>query len=236
VVNADSLRDTTTMARRPRPSVEPIEDESMHLPGAIRASVWIVAAGLAATGAVMVAQTEVGARRIAETRAQIPALTRSVLDVIGGASRGPRTAEAAPTGTNAQTQDLTATVQSLAADRDRLLARLDAIERSVDATGTAHTSPDAVKAPFGIDVAGGKTLEGLRTAWATMKGQQGGRFDSLQPLVVLREGAKPGDVEFRLVAGPVPSATAAARWCAALAETLTTCRPAPYEGQRLTAR
>jgi hypothetical protein len=226
------------MARRQKPVAGSIEDDEMNLRGAVRASVWIVAAGLSVAGAVMAAQTETGARRVAETTAQIPDLSRAVLSIFGG-PRGPRTAEATPI-TDPQTRQLAETVQSLAADRDRLLARLDAVERNVDVTGTtARTAaPEAVemKSAFGIDIGGDRTPEALRVRWTTLKAQQGRYFDGLQPIMAVREGAKPGDVEFRLVAGPLPSAAAAARWCAALAETLTNCRPAPFDGQRLAGK
>jgi hypothetical protein len=226
------------MARRRDSVAGPFEDDEMNLRGAVRASVWIVVAGLSVAGAVLTAQTETGAKRVAETTAQIPQLSRSVLSLFG-APKGPRAAEAAPA-VDPQTRQLTEAVQSLAADRDRLVARLEAIEHRGDVTGST-VAPSAapataeVKAGFGIDIGGERTPDALRTRWTTIKAKQGRYFDGLQPIMAVREGAKAGEVEFRLVAGPLPSAAAAARWCAALAETLTACRPAPFDGQRLIA-
>jgi hypothetical protein len=223
------------MARRRDAVIGPFEDDEMNVRGAVRASVWIVAAGLSVAGAVLAAQTETGAKRVAEATAQIPQLSRSVLSLFG-APKGPRAAEAAPS-VDPQTRQLAEAVQSLAADRDRLVARLEAIEHRGDVTGstaqnTAQATTD-VKVGFGIDIGGDRTPDALRARWTSIKAKQGRYFDGLQPIMTVREGAKPGDVEFRLVAGPLPSAAAAARWCAALVETLTACRPVPFDGQRL---
>jgi hypothetical protein len=223
------------MARRRDAVIGPFEDDEMNVRGAVRASVWIVVAGLSVAGAVLAAQTETGAKRVAETTAQIPQLSRSVLSLFG-APKGPRSAEAAPS-VDPLTRQLTEAVQSLAADRDRLMARLEAIEHRGDVTGStgqsAAPATTEVNAGFGIDIGGERTLDALRARWTSIKAKQGRYFDGLQPIMAIREGTKPGDVEFRLVAGPLPSAAAAARWCAALAETLTACRPVPFDGQRL---
>jgi hypothetical protein len=221
------------MARRRDAVIGPFEDDEMNVRGAVRASVWIVAAGLSVAGAVFAAQTETGAKRVAETTAQIPQISRSVLSLFG-APKGPRAAEAAPS-LDPQTRQLTEAVQSLAADRDRLVARLEAIEHRGDVTGSTASATAEVKAGFGIDIGGERTPDALRARWTTIKAKQGRYFDGLQPIMVVHEGAKPGEVEFRLVAGPLPSAAAAARWCAALVETLTACRPVPFDGQRLVA-
>ncbi len=224
------------MARRRKPPVEPDDEDGLNLHGVMRASAWLVAAGLSVAGAVMAAQTEAGARRLEEARAQIPALTQSLRSLFSS-PRGPRSADAAPG--DIQAQQLAEAVRSLAADRDWLLARLEAIERNVDAVGAVAPAPEPGldgKAAYGIDIGGARTLEGVRARWSAAKAQHGARFDGLHPIIVVREEAKPGEVEFRLVAGPLPSAAAAARWCAALAETLRACRPVPFEGQRLAVR
>jgi hypothetical protein len=49
----------------------------------------------------------------------------------------------------------------------------------------------------------------------------------------VREGKRPGEIELRLVAGPLGNAGAAARLCAALAAAGKACQPAVYDGQRL---
>jgi hypothetical protein len=52
----------------------------------------------------------------------------------------------------------------------------------------------------------------------------------------VRESARPGGVELRLVAGPIANAASAARLCATLAAAGATCQPATFDGQRLAMR
>jgi hypothetical protein len=52
-------------------------------------------------------------------------------------------------------------------------------------------------------------------------------------VVAVRDGAKPGALELRLVVGPLANAGVAARLCAALADAGLTCAPAIFDGQRL---
>ena len=47
------------------------------------------------------------------------------------------------------------------------------------------------------------------------------------------EGQKPGAIELRLVVGPLPNASIAARLCAALSAAGQSCQPAVFDGQRL---
>jgi hypothetical protein len=58
----------------------------------------------------------------------------------------------------------------------------------------------------------------------------------LRPLVNVRDGAKPGTAEFRLIAGPLANAGAAARICATLQAKGATCHTAVFDGQRLALR
>ncbi len=89
---------------------------------------------------------------------------------------------------------------------------------------------------FGVDVGGASTIEGLRALWISVKGTRPVMFDGLQPVVSVREGAKRGSVELRLVAGPLSNAGNAARLCAALADAGLFCQPTVYDGQHLAAR
>jgi len=52
-------------------------------------------------------------------------------------------------------------------------------------------------------------------------------------VIAIREGAKPGSMELRLVAGPLANASIAARLCAALAAAGQSCQPTVFDGQRL---
>ena len=91
----------------------------------------------------------------------------------------------------------------------------------------------ATKTEFGVDVGGNASIEGLRSLWGTLKSAQPALFDGLRPIIAVREGQKPGAVELRLIAGPLPNASIAARLCAALSTAGQSCQPAVFDGQRL---
>jgi biotin carboxyl carrier protein len=95
--------------------------------------------------------------------------------------------------------------------------------------------PPAPSRPqFGLDLGSATTVEGLRLLWTNAKSKHGTALEGLRPVMTVRDHARPGGVELRLIAGPVPNAAAAARLCAAMAGTV--CQPAVYEGQRLALR
>jgi hypothetical protein len=90
------------------------------------------------------------------------------------------------------------------------------------------------KPEFGIDLGRANSVEGLRQLWATIKSKHGGALEGLRPIVTVREIARSGGVELRLVAGPISNAAAAARLCAAMAG--ATCHPTTFDGQKLALR
>lgn len=91
----------------------------------------------------------------------------------------------------------------------------------------------ASKTEFGVDLGGDTSMEGLRLLWGALKANNAGLLEGLRPLVTIREGAKPGTVELRLVAGPLGNAGAAVRLCAAIANAGVGCQPSVFDGQRL---
>jgi hypothetical protein len=101
---------------------------------------------------------------------------------------------------------------------------------------TPADTPPTAKVDFGVDLGSAPTIEGLRALWTSAKGRHGALLDGLRPIVVLRERAKPGGVELRLVVGPLPSAAMAARMCVVITTTGTVCQPAVFDGQRLALR
>jgi hypothetical protein len=178
---------------------------------------------------------------------------------------------------------LAETVRSLAADRDRLLARIATLEQSLDGiTGSiarvekaarttspspnapapsaapaepppARSAPDedvtssipmpppqpgssAGKTEFGLDLGSATTVEALRTAWTAALRRHGPLLEGLRPVVQMRERPRPGGMELRLIAGPVPNAAAAARLCVSMTAAGAICAPAVFEGQRLAVR
>lgn len=94
--------------------------------------------------------------------------------------------------------------------------------------------PVAPRTEFGVDLGRANSVEGLRQLWAAAKSRHGGALEGLRPIVAVREIARGGGIELRLVAGPVPNAAAAARICALLPG--AACHPTVFEGQRLALR
>jgi hypothetical protein len=92
------------------------------------------------------------------------------------------------------------------------------------------------KTEFAIDLGGDMSIDGLRARWANIKGNHGAALAGMRPLVSVREGAKPGTVELRLIAGPVANAGDAAKVCANLQTKGVACRTTEFDGQKLSLR
>lgn len=243
-----------------------------------RLGAWSGITILSVAAALIAAYTETGARRLASGESMVT--SREALS---------------PAADN-ETRRLADAVRVLTADRDRLAARVGALERNLDdVTGSipnrvseagnpaasplppslapgppaAAASPAVVAAPpttigrpqasavtrptglvpiaadaaatgstatrteFGIDLGAAATVEGLRNLWTSLKGTQAPLLEGLRPVAAVRDGAKPGTLELRLVAGPLANAGVAAKLCAALADAGLTCAPAVFDGQRL---
>jgi hypothetical protein len=88
----------------------------------------------------------------------------------------------------------------------------------------------------GVDLGGGSNIEALRALWTSIRGKHPALIDGLRPVVSIRDGARPGEVELRLVAGPLLNAATAARLCNSLSALGLACQPALFEGQRLALR
>ena len=94
----------------------------------------------------------------------------------------------------------------------------------------------APKPEFAIELGAAPTVSGLRTLWERTRARQPAHLGNLHPLISVRDGAKPGTAELRLVAGPIANAATAARLCAALVTAGVPCQPAMFDGQRLALR
>ncbi|MFL5105617.1 MAG: hypothetical protein ACJ8DX_05910 [Xanthobacteraceae bacterium] len=94
----------------------------------------------------------------------------------------------------------------------------------------------ATKTEFAIDIGGDSTFEGLRALWSSLKSRHAALFNGLRPVVAVREGAKPGALELRLVIGPLSNAGTAARLCATLTASGLPCQPTVFDGQRFALR
>jgi len=95
--------------------------------------------------------------------------------------------------------------------------------------------PGALAVEFAVDLGAATTIEAMQTRWSEIKASQSPLFDSLKPLVSLKDGGKAGQ-ELHLIAGPLANAGASARFCAVLSGSGIACRQAVYEGQHLAAR
>ena len=245
---------------------------------------WGLAAIAAVSVAYLVGSSDLGLRRMATAFSNVQGLP---------------TAAAVQPRDDGEIVRLSETLRRLTGDRDRLLTRLDMLERNLDdLTGSISlkpvpprasentpptppeptftqptipsiaplaskppnaaavpvqppmvvapanesvqddtpTPPATAKVDFGIDLGSAQTVEGLRSLWTAAKGKHAKLLDGLRPIVVLRENARPGGVELRLVAGPLASAALAARLCVVIITAGTVCQPAVFDGQRLAMR
>jgi hypothetical protein len=249
-------------------SLSPAQDDGGfgHL---FKLGLWGGAAAACLLLVALATRTDTGQARLAAAYA---ALT--------GTAETPQQQSAAREREREDARRMTAMIRNLTDDRDRLLARMTALERNYeDVTGSigklanapspppsdaavsaptqapvasppapspapaavvASIAPEpqgpvSTKAEFGIDIGGGPTLVALRTAWDRASRNHGALLDGLRPLVAVRDG-RAGQVELRLVIGPIGNAAAAARLCAALAGAGASCQPTMFEGQRLALR
>ena len=234
-----------------------------------RLTIWGVSAASALFVALYAATTETGRERLFVAFAEI----HEVLMPTGVKPIRPLDAR--------EGRRLAETVRSLAADRDRLLARVAMLEQSLDgvtgsiaqaekaarttpapsvvpapapravpAEPTTRSAPDedvtssipmppqppgasAAKPEFGLDLGSATTVDALRTAWTAAVRRHGPLLEGLRPVVQMRERPRPGGMELRLIAGPVPNAAAAARLCISMTAAGAICAPSVFEGQRL---
>jgi hypothetical protein len=114
------------------------------------------------------------------------------------------------------------------------------VSSSIHTSSTAPTQPTPMAEPakpeFGLDLGNGPSVESLRAAWTAASRRHASLLQGLMPRVQSRERGQGVAVELRLIAGPIPTAAAAARLCAAMIAAGAVCAPAAFEGQRLALR
>jgi hypothetical protein len=212
-----------------------LADERFELAPLARAALWASLAALAVFGAVLAAQSEAGSKRLAAAWGALPGSGRPAV-----AAQRPATQPVPASSLEAEIRQLADGVRGLTERHDRLVARIETLERGLDVTasvpsanrGTGEQEP--TRGEFGLDLGPGATVEALRGHWTTIRTRHAGVLDGLRPLVAVRESG--GTIELRLIAGPVPSATAAAKLCAVISATGRACHPAAFEGHRLALR
>jgi hypothetical protein len=142
----------------------------------------------------------------------------------------------AATAATAQTKLTAPAAQKLAAGKSLPQAKSQTQASAPNQSAIPSTDSIATRTEFAVDLGGEATMDGLRALWATIRGNHGAALQSLRPLVSVREGAKPGTVELRLVAGPLANAGAAAKVCAGLQAKGVPCQTTVFDGQRLALR
>ncbi len=96
--------------------------------------------------------------------------------------------------------------------------------------------PPPPRTAFGIDIGSGLTLQALRMRWAAIRTAHPQFFESLEPIISVREVPRTNKIELRLVAGPIAQPGAAAQLCAQIAALGLYCQPTIYDGQHLALR
>ena len=100
----------------------------------------------------------------------------------------------------------------------------------------SEPEPRAKRPEYAVDLGSAPSIEALRALWLSLKAQQGALLDDLRPLVSAHPTGRPGELELRLLAGPLNNTLMAGRICAVLSATGRLCQTASFEGQRLAAR
>jgi hypothetical protein len=295
------------MVGQARVSIAYQHERTFDMASLRRLAIWGGAASLALLAAVVASYSDANSRRLMAADAQ-----KAGEPSLQAASRLPEI--------DAQTQRLAGVVDGLAADRERMAARIGTIERNLeDVTGAikrqsaesgsaktaalaappsgsaasaaaapatketvkesakevpnevamapvpgpldilaarqpavapeappeAHADLPAIrsddttaadpphKVEFGVDVGGALNFDGLRLLWTSTKGSNATLFESLYPVVAVRENSRTKNAELRLVVGPLANVETAARLCASLSAARRYCQPVAFEGQRL---
>ena len=169
--------------------------------------------------------------------ARLDTVERNIGEVTGSIARAanPPTAAppiaAAPVAVQTVTEPITAAPEPPAVASTSPAATPDiSLPRTV-APAAQEEIPVPIKPEFGIDLGRANSVDGLRQLWGAMKSRHVAALEGLRPIIVVREIARAGGIELRLVAGPLSNAAAAARMCATLAG--ATCHPTVFDGQRL---
>ena len=114
--------------------------------------------------------------------------------------------------------------------------QIHALPKSASAEPPHVQASTASRTEFAVDLGSEPTMFGLQARWANLRGTHGSVLANLRPLASIRDGNRPGTVELRLIAGPLPNAGDAARICASLQSKGVNCQATEFNGQRLALR
>ena len=113
------------------------------------------------------------------------------------------------------------------------------VTSSITPPAATQSEPEAddatpAKPQFALDLGIAPTIDQLRTAWTIAVRRHGTLLQGLNPAV--HQSTRPGRAIFHLLAGPLPSAAAAAQICQSMTAAGAICSPAMFDGQRLALR
>lgn len=97
-----------------------------------------------------------------------------------------------------------------------------------------QAGPDRRNAPFGVELGTFADIASAERAWRDLLAASPGLLGDLRPVATLRDGG--GRTDLLLVAGPFPTAAAAAARCSLAEQAGIACLPAFYVGQPLAVR
>lgn len=101
---------------------------------------------------------------------------------------------------------------------------------SAPAAEPSAEPPVLAKLEYGVDLGAAVSVEAIRGEWVKVKANYGPLLTGLRPL------ASPRQRDYRLLAGPFPTAAAAARLCAKFNAARVVCRTAKFTGEDVAQR
>ncbi len=100
------------------------------------------------------------------------------------------------------------------------------------ASGAAASEVTIHHTEFAVDLGSANSVGGLRALWRGLL-KSNAELAELRPIIVVKESTTGLGMQLRLAAGPLRDAAAAAKICAALAESKRACETTVFDGQHL---
>jgi hypothetical protein len=169
--------------------------------------------------------------RLAAVERSIDDLTNTVMQQNQPNKETSSQAPPAWTKDDSATSTIAPTPASGAAPADARSPPPDAPPPATDAQPDNVTvvSPSAYGAEIGTAV----SMKMLIVRWAELRSAHPETFESLKPVVTVKDNPRTNRVELQLVVGSLANRAAAAKLCASLAALRIACQPIPLDGQQL---
>jgi hypothetical protein len=111
-----------------------------------------------------------------------------------------------------------------------------AMAKAEETTASISPPETPAKVEFGVDLGPALTMARLRSRWSKLAAERPDLVKGLRPLVSVRDAGTGKPVEVRLLVGPMANVNSATDFCQSLASPQYLCRPAVFDGQRLTVQ